>query len=505
MGEFAGHISGEQAMEELMEELKVGRLVAEPGKAGPLYGATVRWRDGKIVEVQVSGHADDAGADRGLLAMPALADAHDHARGLHHLAFGAKDQSFELWRVALYAHPPIDPYLNAALAFGRLARAGVSAVMHVYSSIFVERMVQDAEAIARAARDVGIRLAFVVPLRDKMTIGYGDDDDLLARHDPRDHEILRSTWLHNFLSPKEYKALVREIASRIEGATVRVQLGPNSPQCCTDALLEAIAEESAATNRRITTHLLETSTQREWADAAYPGHCFIRHLDRLGILSDRFIGAHGVWLRPEDIALMAERRAAIAVNTSSNLRLRSGIAPVAEYIKAGMRFAIGIDSFSIDDDDDALRELRVTHWLHSPHHNSGPLTADRLFTAGMQNGFHAVTNSRQYGAVTPGMPADLIVLDYDAMAYDVIDGMADEQDVLLTRANNRHIRHVFVAGRQVVRDGRVLGVDMEAVEKEVLAQARAASARMRELKPVMDRSMATLEKFYRAGDHARSK
>jgi cytosine/adenosine deaminase-related metal-dependent hydrolase len=487
-----------------MEELQVGRLLAEPGRASPVQGATVRWRDGRIVQVSASGRAEDAGANRGFLAMPALADAHDHARGLRHLAFGAKDQSFELWRVALYAHPPIDPYLNAALAFGRLARAGVSAVMHVYSSIFVDRMVQDAEAIARAARDVGIRLAFVVPLRDTMTIGYGDDDDLIARHDPQDHETLRRAWLYDFPPPKEYIALVREIASRIEGPTVHVQLGPNSPQCCTDALMEAIAEESASSNRRITTHLLETSTQREWADGAYPRHGLIRHLDRLGILSDRFIGAHGVWLRPDDIALMAERRAAIAVNTSSNFRLRSGIAPVAEYIKAGMPFAFGIDSFSIDDDDDAFRELRVTHWLHSPHHSPAPLTPERLFGAALQNGFHAVTNSREYGAVEAGMPADLVVLDYDAMAYDVIEGMADEQDVLLTRANNRHIRHVFVAGRQIVRDGRVLGIDMEEVEREVLAQARAAGARMRELKPVMDRSMATLDDFYRSGEHART-
>jgi hypothetical protein len=80
---FAGHVP---VRDQTMEELKVGRVVAEPGKAGPIYGATVRWQDGKIVEVQASGRAEDAGADRGLLAMPALTDAHDHARGLHHLA-----------------------------------------------------------------------------------------------------------------------------------------------------------------------------------------------------------------------------------------------------------------------------------------------------------------------------------------------------------------------------------------------------------------------------------
>ena len=57
------------------------------------------------------------------MALPALANPHDHGRGLHHLAVGARDQMFELWRPALYAIPPIDPYLNAVVAFGRLARA----------------------------------------------------------------------------------------------------------------------------------------------------------------------------------------------------------------------------------------------------------------------------------------------------------------------------------------------------------------------------------------------
>jgi hypothetical protein len=55
-----------------------------------------------------------------------------------------------------------------------------------------------------------------------------------------------------------------------------------------------------------------------------------------------------------------------------------------------------------------------------------------------------------------------------------------------------------------VRDGHVLGIDIEEVEKEVLAQARAVGARMHELKPVMDRSIATLDEFYRSGGHARS-
>ena len=481
--------------------LRVGRLFATPGRRPPNYGATVRIDNGVIVGVKTAGRIDDVRSGRHLVAMPALANAHDHGRGLHHVAFGAKDQQFELWRPALYAHPPVDPYLNAALAYGRLARAGVGSGMHVHSSILVHRLIDDAEAICRAARDVGIRLAFVVPLRDKQSLGHADDEELIALHDPRDHDTIRQTWLYDFPPPDEYMQLVKEIARRVEGPTISVQYGPNSPQACTDALLERIAASAAADGRRVTTHFLETRVQRQWADATYP-QGFVKHLDQLGVLSERFTGAHGVWLRPDDVDLLAERGAQIAVNTSSNLRLRSGIAPVAQYIKSGMRFSFGIDSFSFDDDDDAFREMRVGHWLHSLNQSDAPLATEKLFEGWHRNAFYAVNNSDDYGEVKAGAPADLVVLDYDAMAYDIIEGMAEELDIILTRAGNRYIDRVIVAGREIVRGGKVLGIDMDAVEKEVLAQARAAGDDMRQLKPVLDRSTATLDEFYRSGKHA---
>jgi cytosine/adenosine deaminase-related metal-dependent hydrolase len=483
-----------------LKEIKVGRLFADPGKAPPLRGVTIRIADGRIVSVESSGDAATAGEGRHLVALPALADAHDHGRGLHHLAIGAKDEAFEIWRAALYAHPPVDPYLNTMLAFARLARAGVSSVVHVHSSIFVDRLELDAASVARAAREVGIRVAFVVPLRDQLSLGYEDDEALLARHDARDRDIIRKTWMYPFPGPSAYMDIVRAVAREVEGGLVSVQYGPNSPQACSDALIERLAAESALDGRRVTTHLLETRAQREWADAHYP-QGFIRHLDRLGLFSPRFTGAHGVWLRPEDCDLLAERGASIAVNTSSNLRLRSGVAPVGQYIKSGMEFCFGIDAFSIDDDDDAFRELRVTHWLHSPSHAEHPLTPARLFDAATRVGFRASTNQQSYGRVAPGAPADLVLLDYDAMAYDVIDDMADELEVLLTRARNRYVDTLIVAGREVVRGGRVLGVDVESIEREVLAQARASRDYMRNISPVLKRSQATLAQFYASGGH----
>jgi cytosine/adenosine deaminase-related metal-dependent hydrolase len=481
-------------------QITVGRLFATPGKGPCTYGATIRWVQGRIAAVSATGRLEDAENAKGLLAIPALVNAHDHGRGLRQLAFGARDQQLELWRAALYAHPPVDPYLNTIVAFARLARAGVGTVIHVHSSIMVDKLPSEAEAVARAANAVGIRLAFVFPLRDCRTLGYADDEQLLARHSAADRDIIRQKWLYKFPSPAEYMMLVRDVASRIESPTVSVQLGPNSPQACTDRLLEATAAESALANRRVHAHLLETATQRRWSDAHY-SKGLIRHLDDLGLLSSRFTGAHGVWLRPDECRLLAERGSSIAINTSSNLRLRSGIAPVADYIRAGMKFAIGVDSSSFDDDDDALREIRVTHWLHSLDGNDAPLTPERLFDAVLRNGFEVAMNSRQYGAIEPGMPADFIVLDYNAMAHDCIAGMVDEIDVLLTRATRNHVRQVFVNGQQIVRDGRTAKVDLEALEQELLKQVHAAGPAMRALRPVMERSQETLRAFYASGDY----
>ncbi|MFP6735150.1 MAG: amidohydrolase family protein [Rhodospirillales bacterium] len=90
----------------------------------------------------------------------------------------------------------------------------------------------------------------------------------------------------------------------------------------------------------------------------------VTHLDRIGLLSPRLTVAHGVWLRAAECELLAERGVIVSINTSSNLRLHSGIAPVADLIRAGVQIAIGLDAASIDDDD-GLREMRLTQLLHA--------------------------------------------------------------------------------------------------------------------------------------------
>jgi cytosine/adenosine deaminase-related metal-dependent hydrolase len=473
----------------------VGRLLERPGEAPCRRDAVVQVADRRIAAIGAGARPDD-----GRVILPALVNAHDHGRGLRHLAYGAANQALELWRPALYAHPPLDPYLNAALAFSRLAQAGFGSVVHVHSSVDVDRLADEAEAVCRAARDVGIRLAFVVPLRDQRTMTLADDDAFVALHEPADRDFIRRTFLRPFPPPQVYVDLVREIAARCEGGLITVQYGPNSPQACSDALLEATAAASAEDGRRIHTHLLETRYQRQWAEAAYPnGH--LRHLDDLGLLSPRFTGAHGVWLDDADCALLAARGAAIAINTSSNLRLRSGIAPVDAFLRHGVHFAMGIDSAALDDDDDGWRDLRLTQHLHNLPGRAPALTTAAAFRAATTGGFVVANNVAAPPGLEPGAPADFVSLDFAAMASDAIDGLVDEAALVLARATKAHVRELVVAGRTVVADGRVLGIDLPAIAAEVGAAAKAARDRMLAIQPFLKRHQAVIAAFLDRDGH----
>jgi cytosine/adenosine deaminase-related metal-dependent hydrolase len=230
-----------------------------------------------------------------------------------------------------------------------------------------------------------------------------------------------------------------------------VQFGPNGVQWCSDALLTAIAEASQRSGRRIHMHLLETRYQRAWADAAHPAG-IVKHLDALGLLSPRLTLAHCVWARTDELELLAERGVTIAVNTSSNLNLQSGIAPIPRMFAAGCRIALGIDGSALDDDDDALRELRLCHLLHVGNGFQVAVNRENLLRTAFANGRHSVTNVDNGGAVRSGEPADLLLLDWAAIDDDRLHQDIDPLVLMLTRATARHIRELTVGGRIVVKD-----------------------------------------------------
>lgn len=478
-----------------MERLAVDWLIADP--ALPEHrGATVGYAPDGIVSI-----AKTAATGNGLIALPGLANAHDHARAVRSSTLGAFDRPLEGWLFHLGVVPGVDAYLAAATSLGRSALRGVSRVMvHYTRAQGLTDPVSEAAEVARAARDVGTPVGFAVALKDRQPLAYAPDRAVLPHLPDAIRERVAGRLCAPAPPPAEQIALADAIAAACHGPHFNVQYGPAAVQWCSDELLGAVAEASERHNRQVHMHLLETRYQREWADRAYPGG-IVAHLKALGLLTPRLTLAHCTWARPDELEQIADAGATIAVNTSSNLGLRSGIAPVAEMMRRGCRVAMGLDGMGFDEDDDALREMRLLFHLHKGLGYEVALTPAQGVALACRHGRQAVSGVASQGRIAPGEPADLLLLDGERLMDDRLFDDVPPLDVILARAHAGHVRHVIAAGRRIVEDGRLTGIDHLALMAELQARLKASLSPGDTWRTTVRELDAALKPFYLGGGH----
>jgi cytosine/adenosine deaminase-related metal-dependent hydrolase len=438
--------------------------------------------------------APHPGSAPSLLAMPVMCNAHDHARAARSSSIGAGGKPLETWLHYLAMFPAVDPYLAAAVSLSRSALGGQGVVMVHYNRVQgLTDYVTEAQAVAKAARDVGVRVGFAVGLRDRNPLVYGPSEPILEALPTDAAAEIRARFLRPMLPVTEQLALVEAAVAAVDHPDFNGQYGPTGVQWCSDELLRAIAEASARTGRRIHMHCLETRYQRDWADREFPDG-MIRYLDVIGFLSPRLTLAHCTYARPDELELLAERGVTISVNTSSNLGIRSGIAPLAEMKRRGCRVAFGIDGLALDEDDDALREMRLTHLLHGGWGFDVDVSRADVLTSAWRNGRLSVLNRDDGGKLASGEPADVLLLDWSRVDNDRLKADLDPRDLLFARATADDIEEVIVGGRTIVRSGHVLGIDYPALLQDLLARFRAgmsANAALGAALPALEKAIAT--------------
>lgn len=454
------------------------RLLKSPGN-----GPAVRFVGSSDLPLQFGAVA----ALPGDLIMPSPVNAHDHGYGIRTLDFGAGDDALEVWIPGLRLRPRTDAYLEALVAFGRLARTGVGATMHCHNSLNVDRLVDEAGAVMRAASDVGIRLGLSCPLLDHDAWAY-DGGPLRLRSflSASDWDALAGT-IPRYAPIQTQLDAVEAVAAANTNPLIDVQYGPIGPQWCSNALLEAIAEASAQHDRRIHMHLLESPRQRTWLDRRFP-EGVVTYLDKIGFLSPRLAVAHGVQLRTDELELLANRGVQVVSNPTANLRLRSGVAPIASMIARGCpTFAIGLDGAGLDDDQDLWREMRLLYLLHGDCGLTRKFTTNIVFDAAINVGRQVINASE---------PEDFTIVDYQALIADALFDDVDEAEVLLTRMRAGFARGLFVAGREVMTNGKLTGLDFDAALSELLAQARADLPRLEKQRPLVRALSAATRAYY---------
>jgi 5-methylthioadenosine/S-adenosylhomocysteine deaminase len=199
----------------------------------------------------------------------------------------------------------------------------------------------------------------------------------------------------------------------------------------------------------------------------------VRYLDGLGFLGPGVLAAHGVWVSPEEVALLETRGVGVAHNPESNMKLASGAAPLIAYLEAGVAVGLGTDGAASNNDLDMFDAMRMASLLQKVH-TLDPRAAGARVVLEMatRGGARALGMEKTIGSLEPGRRADLITVGMSSArqtpAYDPISHL-----VYASRGDD--VRTSIVDGRVLMRDRRVLTLN----EADVLREARAWAEKVR--------------------------
>jgi len=454
-----------------------GDFVVVSAAEAPILHGGVLCEGGKVVAVGPSDdlvrrHPDAAiVGGKGDVVIPGLIDAHQHGRGISNIQRGIPDGFLEQWLTRLRGLWPVDPYRATALAATRLLRSGVTTAMHHFASGGVLPLREEMIACLRAYRDVGLRVTFTFDFRDRFSYVYADDDAFLASLPETLSRRLRARLPSRVLPmPAESRDFIKEIRAEFESPTIRFALGPQGSDWASDALLAGLADLAQSEALPLHTHMLETSLQAQ-ASAAVHGVTAVQRLKAFGLLGNNTSLAHMVWVDQADLDTLHDTGTAIVHNPASNLRLRSGIAPVPALLARDIAVGIGMDGMSLSDRSNFFEDLRLCAALHFETSGDG-IGADPVWRMLYAGGAKATFWGDHIGNLRPGSFADAVVVSLPQSGSAApLDPSWRVLDRVLREGEPGMIKATVVAGRAVFANGSIATVDDSALMESVLAEA----------------------------------
>lgn len=400
----------------------------------------------------------------GMLLIPGLVNAHYHSHDV--LARGMfEDLSLEHWGVLagpLGTKRPLAEVRARTLA-GALEclRNGITTVQDM--AMFSPMNEEVLDTILAAYAEAGIRVVFGVTVRDMSQIETTPYVGELVP--PELHEVIGTARD----APGPQMDFVERQVRRDRGGLLHWALTPSAPQRCTPALLEAVADLSRRLSLPVYTHVYETRMQRVFALERLKdfGGSTVRLMQATGLLGPNVTIAHGIWLNEGELDLVAASGTNVVLNMLSNLKLKSGVAPILGYRARGVNLALGCDNCSCSDTQNMFQVMKLFCLLaavSSPEPTG--VTAAEAFRAGTLGGARTAGLGDAIGALRPGRRADLVLLDLADPAWVPYNSAVRQ---LVHAESGRSVRTVIVDGRVVVEDGRAATVDEDALRGEIAA------------------------------------
>ncbi len=407
-----------------------------------LKNADVLIRDGQIAAV---GQGLETGGEvmrgAGCVVTPGLVNTHHHLyQNLTRAVPGAQDALLFGWLQRLYPiwsrFGPEEMFVSAQLGLAELALSGCSLSSdHLYLYPNGARL----EDTIHAAADVGLRFH---PTRGAMSIGES------AGGLPPDHLVEAEAAILN-----DMIRVVDGFHDASEGSMCRVGLAPCSPFSVSRELMRDTALLARDKGVMLHTHLAENDEDVAYSEAQFgcrPG----QYAEELGWTGPDVWHAHCVKLNPAEIDLFARSRTGVAHCPCSNCRLGSGIAPVRQMRDAGVPVGLGVDGSASNDMANLVGEARQTMLLQRVSQGADAMSAYEALEIATRGGAD-VLGRPDCGRLAVGKRADVAIWDVTGVASS---GSWDPAAMLL--AGPTQVKHLLVEGRQVVRDGQVVTLDL---------------------------------------------
>ncbi|MDX1486308.1 MAG: amidohydrolase family protein [Alphaproteobacteria bacterium] len=398
----------------------------------------------------------------GHLVIPGLVNAHYHShdtlcRGLF------EELPLEMW--LLYTLPmgghrsKCEVRLRTLVGALESLRSGITTVQDMLGLIPLSEDYLD--VVIAAYEEIGARVVFSPMVFDIPAVAMLRFKDMV----PADvQEMLGTAALG---AKEQIDFLSAQIARHPAQGTLHWALGPFAPQRCSPELLAGCADLAERHDLGIYIHVYETRGQVLMAreDYADYGGSFITYLDKSGLLTRRLNIAHSIWLTRAEMERMAAADAGAVLNHLSNMKLKSGVAPVLDMREAGMRVALGCDNCSGSDVQNMFQAMKMYCLLAAVSDpEPGPPLAHEALRLATLGGARSAMLEGRLGAVKPGHRADLVLLDMKDIAYLPYNSAARQ---LVYTETGRSIDTVIVEGRVVIKDRRVQTIDEDDLRAEV--------------------------------------
>ena len=397
--------------------------------------------------------------------LPGFVNGHHHV-GLTPVQLGSPDMPLELWFITRLVIRQLDLYLDTLYSAFEMISSGITTVQHIHGWApgTLSEIETRSNQVVKAYEDIGMRVSYCYALRDQNRLVYQADDAFAASLPPALQDPMARHFGRFQASADEIMDLFRSLYERYNAKNrVKIQLAPANLHWCSDQSLTALSDASAKYNVPIHMHLLETAYQKEYAWRR--GKCTaLEYIDRFGMVNERLTLGHGVWLSESDMDRLAAAGGCVCHNCSSNFRLRSGVAALNVFEKKGINTAIGLDEAGINDDRDMLQEMRM---VLRAHRTPGMIDEDvptmaqvlRMATIG---GAKTTSFGTTIGTLEVGKAADLVLIDWQHVAYPYLDPLTPTLDAVIQRAKSGGVTLTMCAGEVLYQDGRFTKVDREA-------------------------------------------